>query len=106
MKAARRSRGGVLRVVLAVLASLAPLAAWAQAGGLPALTSTPGAAGSQTFTLSVQTLLTLTALTFIPAALLMMTSFTGSSLSCRCSGTRSGRKPRRPIRYCSVWRFS
>jgi flagellar biosynthesis protein FliP len=55
---------------------LAPLAAWAQVGGLPALTSTPGPAGSQTYTLSVQTLLTLTALTFIPAALLMMTSFT------------------------------
>ena len=76
MKAARRGRGGVLLALLAVLALLAPLAAWAQAGGLPALTSTPGAAGSQTFTLSVQTLLTLTALTFIPAALLMMTSFT------------------------------
>ncbi len=76
MKAARRGRGGVLLAVLAVLALLAPLAAWAQAGGLPVLTSTPGAAGSQTFTLSVQTLLTLTALTFIPAALLMMTSFT------------------------------
>jgi flagellar biosynthetic protein FliP len=76
MKAARRSRGGVLLALLAVLALFAPLAAWAQAGGLPALTSTPGAAGSQTFTLSVQTLLTLTALTFIPAALLMMTSFT------------------------------
>ena len=76
MKAARRSRGGALLALLAVLALLAPLAAWAQAGGLPALTSTPGAAGSQTFTLSVQTLLTLTALTFIPAALLMMTSFT------------------------------
>lgn len=53
-----------------------PLAAWAQAGGLPALTSTPGPGGSQTYTLSIQTLLTLTALTFIPAALLMMTSFT------------------------------
>lgn len=76
MKAARRSRGGFLLALLAVLGLLAPLAAWAQAGGLPALTSTPGAAGSQTFTLSVQTLLTLTALTFIPAALLMMTSFT------------------------------
>ena len=61
---------------LLVLALLAPLAAWAQAGGLPALTSTPGAGGSQTYTLSIQTLLTLTALTFIPAALLMMTSFT------------------------------
>ncbi|MDR0576401.1 MAG: flagellar type III secretion system pore protein FliP [Candidatus Accumulibacter sp.] len=55
---------------------LAPLAAWAQAGGLPALTSTPGAGGSQTYTLTIQTLLTLTALMFIPAALLMMSSFT------------------------------
>ena len=55
---------------------LLPLSAWAQVGGLPALTSTPGAGGSQTYTLSIQTLLTLTALTFIPAALLMMTSFT------------------------------
>jgi len=73
MKAARLRRRGFL---LALLTLLAPLAAWAQAGGLPALTSTPGAGGSQTFTLSVQTLLTLTALTFIPAALLMMTSFT------------------------------
>ena len=53
-----------------------PLAVWAQTGGLPAFTSTPGTAGSQTYTLSIETLLTLTALTFIPAALLMMTSFT------------------------------
>ncbi|HRI90881.1 MAG: flagellar biosynthetic protein FliP [Candidatus Accumulibacter regalis] len=73
MKAARLSRCGTL---LALLALLTPLAAWAQAGGLPAVTSTPGAGGSQTYTLSIQTLLTLTALTFIPAALLMMTSFT------------------------------
>ena len=43
---------------------------------MPALTSTPGAGGSQTYTLSIQTLITLTALTFIPAGLLMMTSFT------------------------------
>ena len=55
---------------------ISPIASWAQVGGLPALTSTPGAGGSQTYTLSIQTLLTLTALTFIPAALLMMTSFT------------------------------
>jgi flagellar biosynthetic protein FliP len=62
---------------LALLLLVSPLAAWAQAaGGLPALTSTPGAGGSQTYTLSIQTLLVLTALTFIPAALLMMTSFT------------------------------
>ncbi|HPT49837.1 MAG TPA: flagellar type III secretion system pore protein FliP [Accumulibacter sp.] len=55
---------------------LLPLAVWAQAGGLPMVSSTPGAGGSQNYTLSIQTLLTLTALTFIPAALLMMTSFT------------------------------
>lgn len=55
---------------------LAPLAAWAQVGGLPALSSTPGPGGSQTYTLSIQTLITLTALTFLPAALLMMTGFT------------------------------
>ncbi|MDR2112077.1 MAG: flagellar type III secretion system pore protein FliP [Candidatus Accumulibacter sp.] len=58
------------------LLALAPLAAWAQIGGLPAVTSTPGAGGGQTYTLTIQTLITLTALTFIPAALLMMTSFT------------------------------
>ena len=40
------------------------------------VTRTPGEAGRQTYTLSIQSLLTLTALTFIPAALLMMTSFT------------------------------
>ncbi len=59
-----------------LLLLLAPLSTWAQTGGLPALTSTPGPGNSQTYTLSIQTLLTLTALTFIPAALLMMTSFT------------------------------
>ncbi|MDR3220415.1 MAG: flagellar type III secretion system pore protein FliP [Candidatus Accumulibacter sp.] len=61
---------------LPLFALLAPLAAWAQMGGLPALTSTPGAGGSQTYSVTIQTLLTLTALTFIPSVLLMMTSFT------------------------------
>lgn len=51
--------------------------AWAQAtGGLSAITSTPASGGGQNYSLSIQTLLFLTALTFIPAALLMMTSFT------------------------------
>lgn len=63
-------------LIIALMLCCAPLAAWAQTGGLPAFTSTPGAGGSQTYTLSIQTLLTITALTFIPAALLMMTSFT------------------------------
>ena len=36
----------------------------------------PPAGGGQTYTLSLQTLLLLTSLSFLPAALLMMTSFT------------------------------
>lgn len=56
---------------------LVPAIVWAQtSGGLPMVTSTPGTGGSTNYTLSIQTLLTLTALTFIPAALLMMSSFT------------------------------
>ncbi len=55
---------------------LVPLVVWAQTGGLPALTMTPAPGGGQTWTLSIQTLLTLTALTFIPAVVLMMTGFT------------------------------
>jgi flagellar biosynthesis protein FliP len=58
-----------------VLALLLPSLALAQAG-LPAFTSTPSGGGGQTYTLSLQTLLLLTSLSFLPAALLMMTSFT------------------------------
>ncbi|MEQ1836849.1 MAG: flagellar type III secretion system pore protein FliP [Candidatus Nitrotoga sp.] len=46
------------------------------ATGLPALTSTPTPGGGQTYSLSLQTLLLLTSLSFLPAILLMMTSFT------------------------------
>ena len=59
---------------LAVLAW--PLAAGAQQLGVPAYTSTPAPGGGQNYTLSLQTLLLLTALSFLPAVLLMMTSFT------------------------------
>ncbi|MFZ6872733.1 flagellar type III secretion system pore protein FliP [Undibacterium sp. Di27W] len=56
---------------------LLPETAFAQAnGGLQAITSTPAPGGGQNYSLSVQTLLFLTALSFLPAALLMMTSFT------------------------------
>ncbi|MCL2021686.1 MAG: flagellar type III secretion system pore protein FliP [Betaproteobacteria bacterium] len=59
------------------LALLLPSLAYAQAaGGIPAFTATPGPDGSTTYTLTIQTLLTLTALSFIPASLLLMTSFT------------------------------
>ncbi|MDR0529246.1 MAG: flagellar type III secretion system pore protein FliP [Zoogloeaceae bacterium] len=53
-----------------------PCLAWAQqTGGLPAFTSAPAPGGGTTYTLSIQTLLFLTALSFIPACLLLTTSF-------------------------------
>jgi len=62
---------------IAVLTLLAlPVLASAQQAGLPAWSSTPAPGGGQTYSLSLQTLLLLTALSFLPAALLMMTSFT------------------------------
>jgi len=61
---------------LLAIALALPSLALAQSAGLPAFTSTPGAGGGQTYTLSLQTLLLLTSLSFLPAALLMMTSFT------------------------------
>ncbi|WP_018410125.1 flagellar type III secretion system pore protein FliP [Methyloversatilis thermotolerans] len=59
--------GGVL------LAALAP-EVFAQS--MPALTSTPAPGGGTNWSLSIQTLLLLTSLSFLPAVLLMMTSFT------------------------------
>ena len=52
----------------------APLAASAQV--LPAFTATPAVGGGTEYSLSVQTLLFMTALVFLPAMLLMMTAFT------------------------------
>ncbi len=59
-----------------LIALILPHAAFAADAGFPAITSTPSAGGGQTYTLSIQTLLFLTALTFLPAMLLMMTAFT------------------------------
>src|SRR5690606_36017366 len=52
-----------------------PLDTLAQAT-LPAITSTPNANGSQTWSLSLQTLVLLTMMSFLPAILMMMTGFT------------------------------
>jgi flagellar biosynthetic protein FliP len=61
----------------AVLAALALLGApESHAQALPALTSTPAAGGGTNWSLSIQTLLLLTSLSFLPAVILMMTSFT------------------------------
>ncbi|MDP3192388.1 flagellar type III secretion system pore protein FliP [Rhodoferax sp.] len=51
------------------------LPALVAAQGLPGITSTPGPGGSQTWSLSVQTMVLLTSLSFLPALLLSMTSF-------------------------------
>jgi flagellar biosynthetic protein FliP len=60
----------------ALVLALIPQLAFGQNGVLPAFTSTPTPGGGQAYTLSLQTLLTLTALTFLPAVLLLMTGFT------------------------------
>jgi flagellar biosynthetic protein FliP len=65
----------VCRAALPLALLALPMLAAAQVG-LPAFTSTPAVGGGQTYSLSLQTLLLLTALSFLPAALLMMTSFT------------------------------
>ncbi|MGD9786905.1 MAG: flagellar type III secretion system pore protein FliP [Sulfuricellaceae bacterium] len=70
----RRSR--LWAVILVLAAGLLPALAWAADPGIPAFSSTPAPGGGQNYTLSIQTLLLLTALTFLPALLLMMTAFT------------------------------
>ncbi|EJN08277.1 flagellar type III secretion system pore protein FliP [Herbaspirillum sp. YR522] len=62
--------------ILVLLLLCLPLAASAQQGGIPALTSTPAPGGGTNYSLPIQTMLMLTALSFIPAAMLMMTCFT------------------------------
>ncbi len=64
-----------LRTLL-LLAGCAALPALAQQTELPAITSVPAPVGGQTYSLSIQTLLLLTSLSFLPALLLMMTGFT------------------------------
>lgn len=59
-----------------VLGLLGPLAAVAATPGLAEVTSTPAAGGGTTYSLSLQSLLLLTSLSFLPAILLMMTGFT------------------------------
>ncbi|HRD33444.1 MAG TPA: flagellar type III secretion system pore protein FliP [Rhodocyclaceae bacterium] len=64
----------LIPATLAVGLLALPLAAGAQ--GLPAITTASAAGGGTTYSLTVQTLLLLTALSFLPAMLLMMTCFT------------------------------
>ncbi|QNM98294.1 flagellar type III secretion system pore protein FliP [Chitinimonas koreensis] len=64
---ARALLGGLALLALPVLAA---------DPGLPLLSSQPATGGGQSYTLTLQTLLFLTSLTFLPAILLMMTAFT------------------------------
>ncbi|MEA5097552.1 MAG: flagellar type III secretion system pore protein FliP [Burkholderiaceae bacterium] len=73
-KPSQKSLSQMLRWLLPALFLGLPLIAGAQ--GLPVFNSTPASGGGQNYTLSIQTLLLLTSLSFLPAALLMMTSFT------------------------------
>jgi flagellar biosynthesis protein FliP len=67
----------MLKRLLPLVALLLPATlVFAQVGGLPAITSAPAAGGGTTYSLTIQTLLLMTALSFIPAAVLMMTGFT------------------------------
>jgi len=77
----RRRSLACARFVLTLLGVLALAAlllapSWASAQGLPGITSKSGPGGAQTWSLSVQMLLLITSLSFLPAMLLSMTSFT------------------------------
>jgi flagellar biosynthesis protein FliP len=61
---------------LIALAPLLLLPTLAAAQAMPTITSTPAPGGGTQWSLSIQTLLLLTSLSFLPAMLLMMTSFT------------------------------
>ncbi len=70
---ARSARSLSLAAAL-LLPALLPESALAQT--MPALTSAPAPGGGTQWSLSIQTLLLLTSLSFLPAMILMMTSFT------------------------------
>jgi flagellar biosynthetic protein FliP len=63
-----------LFLILGMGLALFPLLA--ETAGLPMMNSTPAPGGGQNYSVSLQMMLFMTALSFIPAMLLMMTSFT------------------------------
>ena len=79
---------GPLRMLLTLALLLAaPLALAADPLSIPAITLSNGADGQQEYSVSLQILLIMTALSFIPAFVILMTSFTRSS-SCSRSCAR------------------
>lgn len=70
-KTAKRRFTGHLLII-----ALLSLAGYAEAQGIPAITVTSEEDGGQRYSVTVQILALMTSLTFLPAALMMMTSFT------------------------------
>ncbi|MFM1885595.1 MAG: hypothetical protein RL026_752 [Pseudomonadota bacterium] len=69
------TRRALITLALAIAASVLPAMAAAAAQGIPALTIEPTAGGEQ-YSLTLQLLLLMTAITLLPSILLMMTAFT------------------------------
>jgi len=67
---------GFISIIVMMLAWLMPLQGLYAEVGLQAVTVTTAANGEQSYTVSIQILILMTVLTFLPAALMMMTSFT------------------------------
>ncbi len=91
------------------LLSVAPVLLWLVTplafAQLPGITSQPLPGGGQSWSLPVQTLVFITSLTFIPAILLMMTSFTRIIIVLVYCVTRWERPPRHLTRYCWGWHY-
>jgi len=66
----------IKRLLLLGLLAFATPEVFAAAGSMPAVTVTPAAGGGSTYSLNIQVLILMTVLSLLPAALLMMTSFT------------------------------
>ncbi len=64
------------RAWIGILVCFCPVLAHAASGMLPALTVTNNANGGQDYSLTLQVLALMTALTFLPSIVIMMTSFT------------------------------
>ena len=76
-KAGHSTRATAVKLLLLAGALALPLLAGAESNiGIPALNSTPAPGGGTNYTLPLQTMLLMTALSFIQAALLLMTCFT------------------------------
>ena len=88
---------GILMLTLPVMPVLA------QVAGIPAFNISEGEGGS-TYTLSLQILALMTALTLLPSLVLGMTSFTGSSSCCRSCDRRWEPSRHHRIRFWSPLR--